>query len=507
MPELVAAIDVGTTGTRSIIFDIQGRVVKSAYYEYPIITPQPGYVEQDAEQWWYAVTRTLKEVTKSNDINNRDISALVVTNQRETIVPVDKAGEALNNAIVWQDRRSTAQCKTVSDTIGIEKIYNTTGLTIDPYFSASKIMWLKDNKSKIFDKTNKFLLVHDYIVHKLTGEFVTDYSNAARTMLFDINKFNWSEQLSQAMDIPIDKLPAIKSSGTVIGEITMDIAKQTGLKPSTPVVAGGGDQQCAALGLGVIREGLVKATTGTGSFVLAHLDKPKFDKKNRVICSVSVIPNKWVLEASIFTTGAVYRWFRDNFAEAEKKKANELGIDVYELLNKDVQSAEPGARGLYFLPHFAGAGAPYWNPKAKGLLFGLTLAHNKQDVLRAIIEGICFEVKKSLEVFAELGIKISELRISGGATRADVWNQIQADIYSITASKTQYEETSALGAAMIGCVGTNIYTSFDKVVEKMVEITTSFQPNKKLSNFYDSLYTKNKKLYNAINGLEYQLNE
>jgi sugar (pentulose or hexulose) kinase len=317
-------------------------------------------------------------------------------------------------------------------------------------------------------------------------------------MLFDINKFEWSESISEQLELPIEKLPHARPSGTMIGEVSITAAEVTGLKAGTPVLAGGGDQQCAALGLGVIREGLVKATTGTGTFVLGHLKQPKFDPNQRVICSVSIIPHQWVLEASIFTTGAVYRWFRDNMAEIEKLNASEQDIDVYELLNRKVESAEPGAHGLIVLPHFSGAGAPYWNPNAKGMIYGLTLAHKKNDILRAILEGICFEVKKSIEIFGELGVNINDLRIAGGATRAEVWNQMQADIYGIPVSKTAYEETTALGAAIIGCVGCKIYSSYHDAVESMVELKRTYQPNSELKQSYDDQFNENKRLYNKL---------
>lgn len=498
MPQLIAAIDVGTTGARTIIFDINGKMITSAYQEYPSITPKPNWVEQDAEQWWQAVSKTSKEVLKNKSVDVKDILAIAITNQRETIVPVDKNGKPLHNALIWQDRRTTMQCDAIRESVGTEKIFKITGLIIDPYFSASKIIWLRENEPKIFQKTHKFLLVHDYVANKLTGAFVTDHSNASRTMLFDIKKFQWSNAICEQLKIPMDKLPTSQISGTFIGELIPEAVKATGFSNGTPVVAGGGDQQCAALGLGLTKEGLVKATTGTGTFVIAPLTKPKLDSKMRVICSASVIPNQWVLEASIFTTGAVYRWFRDNFAEHEREIAKKKGVDVYDILNNEIESAEPGAKGLILIPHFVGAGAPHWDPEAKGMLYGLSLGHTKRDILRAIIEGVCFEIKKSLEVFNELGLSIHELRIAGGATRSKLWNQLQADIYSLPVVKTPYEETTALGAAILACIGAGIYSNPQKAVNKMVKIKTIFKPRANLKNFYEKQYLKHKKLYHTL---------
>jgi xylulokinase/glycerol kinase len=495
MPELIAAIDVGTTGARTIIFDSTGQMRGVEYQEYPIITPKPGWVEQDAGQWWDVVCENTRNVLRSKKVNPTDISAIVITNQRETIVPVDKSGLPLDNAIVWQDRRTIDQCKEIEDKVGKKKIYSITGLTIDPYFSAPKILWLKEKKSNIYSKTHKFLLVHDFIAKKLTDQFVTDLSNASRTMLFDINKFNWSEQLCETMDISIDKLPDCVPSGSIIGKLTNEASKATGLPAGTPVLAGGGDQQCAALGLGVINKGIVKATTGTGTFVIAHMDEPHLDLKARVLCSASVLPNSWVVESSIFTTGAVYRWFRDNLADMEQLEAKKRNIDVYELLNKKLASSEPGANGLIALTHFSGAGAPYWDPSAKGILYGLTLRHTKADILRALIEGVCCEIRKSIEVFSELGLDVTELRIAGGATRSKTWNQIQADVTNTTVVKTGYEETTALGAAIIGFVGVGYYKSYSDAVERIVALDEKYTPQKKNRKLYDNIYQKNLKLY------------
>jgi glycerol kinase len=424
---------------------------------------------------------------------------VVVTNQRETIVPIDKTGNPLYNALVWQDRRSVSQCEEIENKLGSEKIYNLTGLKIDPYFSASKILWLMTNKPAIHNKTMKYLLVHDFIVSKLTNEYVTDFSNASRTMLFDINRFSWSDQICENLGISIDLLPKPIPTGEPIGEITADAAFQTGLEVGTRVYAGAGDQQCAALGLGVIKQGLVKATTGTGSFVIAHLDEPLFDKQHRVVCSVSALPDSWVLEASVFTSGAIYKWYRDNLAEPERMTANKESIDVYEILNKKLENATPGANGLIMLPHFMGAGTPYWNPYAKGVLYGLTLSHSKEDILRAVLESICFEIKKSIEVFSELGLDVKTMHIAGGITNSDVINQLQADIFGIPVLKTAYSETTALGAAIIGTIGSGIYNTYPEAVNHMMEIKNTYKPNNKTQKLYDDLFLKNKELFRILN--------
>jgi len=260
----VAALDLGTTGCRTFIFDMSGSIISSAYQEWESFYPIPSYVEQDANLWWDSIKKTIEIAIKKSGIDKSEIVSLSVTNQRETIVPVDREGNSLHNAIVWQDRRTTNQVEFIRKKIGEDKIYNTTGLTIDPYFSATKILWFKDEKPEIYQKTHKFLLVSDYIIYKLTGQFYTDHSNISRTMLFDINKLKYSDEIASGLEIDLDKMPEPLESGVDIGEITTE---DTLFDKKTLVITGAGDQQSAALGVGVVSPGNIKVTTGTGSFI------------------------------------------------------------------------------------------------------------------------------------------------------------------------------------------------------------------------------------------------
>ena len=261
----VAALDLGTTGCRTYIFDIAGTILASDYQEWESFYPQPSFVEQDANSWWASIKKTIEGAIKKSGIDKSEIVSLSVTNQRETIVPVDKDGNPLHNAIVWQDRRTTNQVEYIRKKIGDEKVYNITGLTIDPYFSATKILWFKEKRPNIYQNAHKFLLVSDFIIHKLTGKYYTDHSNASRTMLFDINKLKYSDDIASELEIDLDKMPEVIESGVDIGEIVSD---ETLFDKKTLVVSGAGDQQSAALGVGVISSGDIKCTTGTGSLII-----------------------------------------------------------------------------------------------------------------------------------------------------------------------------------------------------------------------------------------------
>lgn len=491
----VAALDLGTTGCRTYIFDLAGTIIAGDYQEWNSFYPSPSYVEQDANVWWNSIKKTIETAIKKSGIDKTDIVSLSVTNQRETIVPVDKEGNPLHNALVWQDRRTINQVESIKSKLGLDKIYRITGLTIDPYFSATKILWFKDEKPDIYQKTHKFLLVSDFIIHKLTGRFYTDFSNASRTMLFDINNLQYSDDIASALEIDLDKMPDAVKSGVDIGEIITD---DTLFDKKTLVVTGAGDQQSAALGVGIISPGDIKCTTGTGSFILAYLDKPNFDPKKRVICSCHAVPGSWVQEASIFTSGATLRWFRDQVGKTECLIAEETGQDPYEIMISEAKESPIGANGLLLIPHLVGAGAPHWNPFAKGILFGLSLGHERKDFYRAVLEGVAFEVRKNIEVFKELGIIPKELMLTGGGSRSDFWNQIYADVLGITCARNVIEESTSLGAAILAASGAGLFPDISKAAENLCKVDKKWVPNRENHETYEKIFKFSYDFYNNL---------
>jgi len=492
----VASLDLGTTGCRTFIFDIAGTILASDYQEWESIYPYPSYVEQNANVWWESIKKTIESAIKKSGIDKTEIVSLSVTNQRETIVPVDKEGIPLHHALVWQDRRTTDQVEFIKKKIGIDKIYRTTGLTIDPYFSATKILWFKDQKPEIYKKTHKFLLVSDFIIYKLTGQYYTDHSNASRTMLFDINKLKYSDEIASELELDLDKMPDPIESGVDIGEIS---SEETLFDKKTLVITGAGDQQSAALGVGVVSPGKIKLTTGTGSFILAYLDDPNFDPDKRVLCSCHAIPGKWVQEASIFTTGAFLRWFRDELAYKENMEAVEQNQDPYVIITQEAENSPIGANGLLAIPHLVGAGAPHWNPYARGLIFGLALGHKRRDLSRAILEGVAFEVRKNIEVFKELGIDTKELMLTGGGSRSDFWSQIFCDVLGISCVRNVVEEVTSLGAAILAAAGAGLFPDIAKAAENICKEDKRWIPDSNRHKFYDSIYSFSNKLYQDLN--------
>ena len=500
-PAFLAAIDAGTTGVRTLIFDMNGDVIAWKYLEFPSYFPEPTWVEQDADDWWDRACRTSRialNEAADKGVTPSKIAGISVTNQRETIVAVDDEVRPVHRALVWQDRRTVPQCQRIKGSIDEDSIYHITGLTVDPYFSAPKILWIKENHPEVYERAHKFVLVHDYLIAKLTGSFITSWDNASRTLLFDIAKFDWSDDMLKSLKIGGEKLPEPLPSGKPVGEVNSEASRQTGFAKGTPVVCGGGDQQCSAVGVGVVKPGRTKATTGTGTFVISFLEKPTFDPARRVLCSCHSVPGKWVQEASIFSTGTIYRWFRDQFGQSEKAAAESAGVDPYTILNKEASESPPGSNGVLVIPHFVGAGAPYWDPYARGIVFGLALGHKKSDLVRAIMEGIAMEIRKNIEVMKSLGTPTEEIRVTGGMTRNTDFNQIQADVFGLPVLRCRIEESTSLGCAILAGVGVGAFSNVPDAADRMVQVVERYEPNLKNKGTYDKMFEVNLKIHEAL---------
>lgn len=496
MSQLILCIDLGTLGCRAMIFNKRGDQLSRAYQEYESIYLPSRWIEHNPATWLEATQKTVKEVTLKSDINPKNISTISITSQRATFIPVDEEGNPLDNAILWQDKRATEEAEHLTSIYGTKSIYDITGLRIDPYFALPKLLWLKKNKRDVYDRTFKFLSVQDFIIFFLTGIFKTDWTQASRTMLFNIDQFKWEEELIKDVGIGLNKLPEAVPPGSIIGYLGYTAANKLGLPDGIPVIAAGGDQQCAAVGLGVVENGLLEVNTGTGSFILTNCHKPYKDINQRLICSASSIEGNWVLEAGIFTTGSIYRWFRDNiyfFGKEEQKKFN---TDIYRFMNSEAEKESIGANGLLLIPHFAASAAPYWNPDASGILFGLSLGHTSSSIIRAILEGIAFEVFKNITIMESYIGSVKEVRISGGLTRAEVFNQIQADVYNKPVIKIDYEEASSLGAAIIAASQIGLYKDVFTAVNNMTKI--NYDDRKNPISLNSQIYQELAKIHNEL---------
>lgn len=449
-------VDVGTQSLRSILFDANGKEVFSAQRPYSAIYKDLE-VEQDPRTWKDTLISTLKSVGDYVKEEDLQVVSISVTSQRASIIPVNEYGKYLYNAITWQDRRSYKMTEKVLKKMSLKDIYYKTGLRLDSYFSAPKMMWLKKHKQDVYDNAYKIIGVQDYVVYHLTRKFVTDHTQAARTLLMNIETFSWDDELIDLFELDKEKLCDLVEPGSVVGHLDSLMSEKTGLSTDIKVLIAGGDQQCAAIGLNVLKPGVVEANTGTGSFILGYSEKPQFDEKTRVLCTASAVPGKWVLEAGILTSGNIYSWFKKNFYD----------VDNYDLINKEVKESGVGARGVMLIPHFKGSAAPYWNPLSRGMFFNTSLESTRGDFARAILEGISIEMSQNIRLIEELVGYVEIVNIAGGLTVFDEFNQIQADVFNKAVAVYESAEATAMGALVSTLVSLGEYKDHIEAYERL----------------------------------------
>jgi len=468
--QYISVLDIGTTGTRSIIYDLEARTIGTSYTEYPTKSEVPQQSEQDPRDWWRTSGETMREAIRRARINPGDIVGLGVCCQRAAICPVDENCEALYPALTWMDARESASYKAIREKVATKNVR----------FSLQKIYWIKDNYPEIFEKTHKFLSTDAYIYYKLTGVYASDYSNSIYGIL-DPETLKWSDEMAEEFGIPVDKWPDLYQAGTVVGEVTREAADHTGLAPGTPVVVGGGDQQCACLGVGAIRTGIAKATTGTGTFVDANLEKPIYDPLNILFTLPHVLEGRWILEGVLPGTGAILKWFRDEFCHQEKLLAQNMGIDPYAIIEDQAETVESGSAGLFVIPLFN---------FAKGEMVNLSFAHTRKHVARAIMEGTAYGMRGMVEMMEGMGVKIDELRIDGGGARSPLWRQIQADVVGKKVVVPQIAESTSVGAAILTSCGTGCYGAIEKAVDSMIKILETREPKPENQKIYNEYHPK-----------------
>lgn len=499
MATYLCGIDNGTTGTKAMVFDLAGKVIGEDYREYVCEFPKPGWVDQDGEMLFSSSCAALKSAIAKSGVNPKDIASMGLSTQRCTMVPVDKNCRPVRMAISWQDGRSTAECDWIRENIGAEKYYEITGLPIATVWAYPTILWIRNNEPEVYEKTAKFLLTQEFILHRLGAEgYPEDWSNGSLQGLMEIDTFKWSKEIIDASGLSLDQLPELVPSAKMVGRVSKEAAELTGMAEGTPLVTGGGDQQCAGIGAGVIAEGLCEVTLGTAGVSLCFMNKPLKDPTMRMPCSAHAYPGKWECEGLQNAAGASYRWFRDTLARVEVATGAKTGVDPYELINQQVAKTPVGSKGLVYVPYLAGASAPNWDSYAKGSFVGLTLAHDYGCMARAVMEGISLETREILESFEALGLELKEVRITGGGTKSDLWNQMQADIYGKPVSKLGVGEATVLGAALLGGVGAGVFGSIEEGVEKMVTIESQYEPNAKNHAVYNELYEIYRNIYASL---------
>jgi len=497
MPYLLA-FDLGTTALKCALHALDGDVLAKASEEYQLITPNSDAVEMDVETYWQAFKSAIASVLQESKVHPNEIRALGVSAQGETLILVDQEGIPLRRAIVWLDNRAQSEADQLAEIFGHRNAYEVTGqVKLVPTWPASKILWLRKNEPETFDKVAKFLLIEDYFLHRLTGEYVCEGSLVTSTCYWNFQTRQWWQEMLSTLGISEQQLPSYRESGEPIGKLRPEIAEELGLSRDTIACTGALDQACGAIGVGNIKPGIFSENTGAALAICATVNQPILDPGNQMPCHYHGIPRLYMLHT--FTSGGiVMRWFRDEFAGPEMRVSRTTGLDPYDLMGMEAARVQPGCEGLVMLPHLQGAMAPEANPKASGVFYGFTLRHGRGHFTRAIMEGVSFIVRRNIEVIEGLGVPVHEIRSLGGGARSSIWKQMEADIVGRPVLTTSNEEAATLGAAILAGKATGLYSSVEEAAERMIQIKQRFEPNPVNRAIYDDTFDTYLRLYDAL---------
>ncbi|MBI2299320.1 MAG: xylulokinase [Armatimonadetes bacterium] len=482
-------IDIGTTGTKTILLDPDGgRIVASAVAEYPLHTPRPGWTEQDPVDWWNAVVETIRAVLDKSQVDPADVKGIGLSGQMHGSVFLDAGGNVIRRALLWNDQRTGAQCEWITRAAGKELLEHEICNPILTGFQAPKILWLRDEEPANFDRVRHVLLPKDYIRWRLTGEWAGEVSDAAGTALLNVPARDWSTALLEKLGLPLNWFPKVHESPEVSGHVTPAVAELTGLRAGTPVVGGAGDCAAGAVGCGIVRPGLVWASTGTSGVIFASADEPRTDEHLRTHTFCHAVPGKWHVMGVMLSAGGSLRWFRDALSSAEKSVAGYTGQDPYEIICAEAAQAPAGCEGLVFLPYLTGERCPYPDPAARGAFLNISLRHDRRHFARAVLEGVAYGLRDSFTIFRQSGVPIEEVRASGGGARSPVWRQIQADVFGLPLSTINIEEGPALGVALLAGVGAGIWESVESACDQVIRTVSVTEPNPDNMAIYEDYY-------------------
>lgn len=497
----VLAHDLGTTGDKASLFDREGAPVASTFAPYDTHYHQPGWAEQNPEDWWKAVCQTTRGLMAQSGVAASDLACIVFSGQMMGCVPVDRQARALRHAIIWADTRAREEERAIIERAGMQQTYQITGHRASASYSGAKMLWIRNHQPDIFARVHKFLHAKDYVAARMTGIFATDHSDASGMNLFDLRSRVWSPVMLEAMQLDPALLPALHPSTDVIGDLLPQPAQELGLPAGIPVVIGGGDGSCAATGAGVVAEGSAYLYIGSSSWIGITTREPIFDPALRTFTWAHLVPGMCSPTGTMQAAGASYQWLRDTICQEEKAAAARSNESAYERMNALAEQSPPGANGLLYFPYLLGERSPRWNPQARGAYFGLTIAHNKADLIRATLEGVTLNLRVILDAFREQGAHIPSMRVIGGGANGRIWRQILADIFGIPIQRpAMLAEATSFGAALAGGIGVGLYTDFS-LAARCTPVIDTIEPDKHLESRYHQLYEVFNRSYQAFEPL------
>lgn len=495
MERYILAHDLGTSGNKATLYALDGSLVKSFVASYPLSVSEANTAEQDANDWWRAVCESTRALL--SEIDPADIAAVSFSGQMMGCLCVDKDGEPLRPSLIWADMRSVNEAKAIGKNLSDEEFYRIIGHRLSPSYSATKLMWVKDHEPEVYQRTYRMLNAKDYIVFRLTGEFYTEPSDASSTCLMDISNLAWSDTVIRAAGLDRDKLPEIIPSTQIAGRVTKEASRATGLFEGTPVVMGGGDGSCAAVGCGVVREGSANLCLGTSSWISVASKTPILDPERKTFTFAHVVPDYYIPTGTMQTGGGALSFAVKTLYGAPNGRAPYDKAEIYRSVNEEVYASPLGAKGLIFLPYLMGERSPRWNDRARGSFVGLTMAHERGDMLRAVMEGVGFNLGIILDTLRKNGCRIDSLIPVGGGARNPAFLDILGDIFALP-MKIPFDlaEATSMGAAITGGVGIGAF-SFDDAAS-FIKIRRETQPNFENSRLYRELMPRFDALYEAL---------
>ncbi len=485
---LLLGLDIGSTGAKALLVGPDGQVRGVGGAEYSFAAPRPGWTEQDPEAWWRGAGRSIRAALRAAAARPDEIAAVGLSGQMHSLVLLDQAGRVLRPAILWNDQRTADECAEITRRVGLERLLAITRNPALPGFTAPKILWVRHHEPETFRRIAAVLLPKDYVRFRLTGTRATEVSDASGTTLLDVPRRAWSEEILRTLEIPAEWLPACAESPALTAAVSGVGEEATGLRAGTAVAGGGGDQAAQAIGTGIVQTGLVSVTIGTSGVVFASLDDPVMDAQARTHTFCHAVPVRWHVMGVMLSAGGALRWLRDTAAPGTE----------YDRLVAEAAAVPPGAENLLFLPYLSGERTPYPDPLARGAFVGLSLSHTRGHMVRAVMEGVTFGLRDSMEILRAMDLRVVQVRASGGGARSTLWRQILADILDTEVVTMNVTEGAAYGAALLAGVGAGVFPTVQAACDATLAATTGTGPITAHRAIYASLYGRYRDLYPAL---------
>jgi xylulokinase len=491
VPDYLLGLDVSTTGSKAVLLEGSGRVVGSATTEHPLSTPRPGWSEQDPADWWQSSQASIRRLLEQTGLDGSEVAGIGLTGQMHGLVLLDERGDVLRPCILWNDQRTAAECAHITEVVGHDRVLRITGNPVLPGFTAPKITWVERHEPEVFRRIARVLLPKDYIRYRLTGAFVSDVSDAAGTSLLDVGARSWSDEMLDALGFARGWMPDVTESPEVSARIHAEAAGATGLREGTPVVSGAGDQAAGAVGAGIVRPGSVSVVLGTSGVVFAALDSYRPEPQGRLHAFCHAVPGQWHLMGVMLSAAGSLRWYRDAISGGASQTL------PFDQLVQEAGQAPAGSEGLLFLPYLSGERTPHPDPDARGAFIGLSLRHGRAHMTRAVLEGVAYGLRDSLELMKNLGLETARVRTSGGGARSLLWRQILADVLAVDVETTSASEGAAQGAAMLAGVGTGVFAGVEAAADQFIHPGELVHPGRD-ADAYADYYPRYRALYPVL---------